>query len=81
MGATALRLVVCADRDVARVCKITDRQYGFMKALCPHDADVSVEAWTVFLSRVMGRQLTEDEAVDIITEYNERLRAEYADEN
>lgn len=55
---------------------LTEREYERVKQLAPHDTDVPLDVWASFLTRLLSRPVTEQQAADIIAEYNQRLRDE-----
>lgn len=55
---------------------LTGAEYEMVKRLAPHDADVPLDVWAAFLTRLLGRPVNETAAADVINEYNARLRAE-----
>lgn len=65
-------------RTALSVNLLTDGEYQNLKAMCPHDVEVDLATWAAYLSCVLGRTIGEDAALPLITEYNTRLRQEYA---
>lgn len=41
--------------------------------ICPHDAFIAVDVWTVWLSKVLDRVIEEEEVMPILAEYNQWL--------
>ncbi len=62
----------------AAVNLLSERDYAMIQAFAPHDTDVRLPVWTAFLSRMLGRTVSETQTVSLIGAYNARRRREAA---